>query len=205
MSRRSPEGLKEVIRDYRRDQIIDVARRLFGDRGTTEISMDEIATEAGVARSTLYVYFSSRDELLRSCLKRMFLLLQEELAGVWEEDAQPADRLGAVVRGVLKVVDQSPAFFRLAIATQASADRAGLAVGAELATIGLDMAQILEGLVRDAVAQGQFRQVSPLRASALIGQQLFGAISVRAGDPAPLPVDQEAEEICDLLLRGLAT
>jgi len=205
LARRSPEGLKEVIRDYRREQIIDEARRLFGERGTTEVSMDEIATAAGVARSTVYVYFSGRDELLRSCLQQMYGQLQEELAEGPDEGDEPVARLRAVVHGVLRVIDESPAFFRLAMALQGSGDRAGLAVGAELSAIGLDMASLLEELVAEGIDRGDFREIDPARAGALIGQQLFGAMTVRAGDPSARPLDAEVEDVFEFLLRGLAS
>ena len=148
--RRTSDDLKEVIRDFRRDQVIDVARRLFGERGSTDVSMDEIASEAGVARSTVYVYFANRDELLRACLQRMHAQLTDGIARTWEREAEPAQRLGRLIEEMLARVDDSPAFFRLALVTQGTPDRGAEAVGTELALISLSIAE----LIRDVVVEG---------------------------------------------------
>ncbi len=204
MARRASSGLKEVIRDYRRDQIIDVARRLFGERGIRNVSMDDIATEAGVARSTVYVYFTSREDLVRSCIQRMYGLVREALAATWAAEPSAAARLRGLVRSMLEVVDQSPAFFRLAMAAQTLSDGAGVEVAAELSHIGLEMAELVEELMAQGVAEGIFRPMHPGWAGKLIGQQLFGAMTVRAADPAPLGLDVETDEVFDFLRRALS-
>jgi len=201
--RRSAGNLKEVIRDFRRDQVIEVARRLFGERGTTDVSMDEIAAEAGVARSTVYVYFANRDELLRACLKGMHEQLLEDIAETWEHDAEPAHRLRRLVEAMLVRIDDSPAFFRLALLTQGTVSQGGEAVGTELALIGLNIARLITDLYVDGVASGVFRQMDPDQAVGLIGQQIYGAMSVRAGEPLPSEASVAAGQICDFLLRGL--
>jgi AcrR family transcriptional regulator len=205
MTERRPGGnLKEVIRDFRRDQVIEVARRLFGERGTTDVSMDDIAAEAGVARSTVYVYFANRDELLRACLKGMHEQLLEDIAGTWEHDAEPTRRLERLIEAMLVRIDDNPAFFRLALLTQGTVSQGGEAVGSELALIGLNIARLIRDLCADAVAQGTFRDIDPDKATSLIGQQIYGAMSVRAGEPLPPAAGAAAAEICAFILDGLS-
>ena len=205
MARRAPDALKEVIRDFRRDQIMDTARRLFGERGTTDVSMDEIAAQAGVARSTVYVYFSNRDDLLRACVQSMYDRLEDTIALVVDDDAPPVERLRRLILGLLERIDESPDFFRLAMATQATTGAAGsAAVGGALMMIGLDMIRVLEDLVVAGVAAGDFRgDIDPERAVVLVGQQIYGALSVRAGEPEPIPAEQAADEICRFVCSGL--
>jgi AcrR family transcriptional regulator len=201
-ARRANEELRGVIRDFRRDQIIDVARGLFGERGTVDVSMDDIATAAGVARSTVYVYFANRDELVGACLRRMYLLLQDAIAEVTDRRGV-VERLHAVVLGLLELVDDNPAFFRVAMATQASRSNVGATVDAELAVIGLDMAQLLHDLVVQGVEEGLFRVVDPDSAATLIGQQVYGAMTIRAGDPSPDPATDVARQVCAFVMHGI--
>ena len=205
MAPRTTDDLKEVIRDFRRDQVIDVARRLFGERDTTEVSMDEIAAQAGVARSTIYVYFANRDELLRTCLKRMHDQLLKAIAESWGSSTDPMDRLQVLIAGVFEQLDDSPAFLRLALSTQETASQDGAAVGSELALIGLNVAGLLAEVFEDGLAVGTFRPMDSDLAITLIGQQIYGAMSVRAAEPLPRPRHEVAAEVCDFIVRGLGS
>ena len=49
----------------KKDQVIEAARELFHQFGFKKVSMDEIAAKAGVTKKTIYMYFSSKEELLK--------------------------------------------------------------------------------------------------------------------------------------------
>jgi AcrR family transcriptional regulator len=58
--------------EARRDQILDVAKRLVLETGLQKFSLKNLAVEAQVSEPLLFHYFSSRIELLQELLKRDF-------------------------------------------------------------------------------------------------------------------------------------
>jgi AcrR family transcriptional regulator len=130
-----------------------VARRLFGERGTTEVSMDEIASEAGVARSTVYVYFANRDELLRACLTRMHDQLVKAINETWDLENAPIDRLRVLILGIFEQLDENPGLRAAGLATYEAVSPSGAAVGSELSLIGLDMVERIRELFDEGVAE----------------------------------------------------
>lgn len=52
------------------DHIIDTAGALFYRNGTKSVGVDRIILEAGIAKATMYRYFSGKDALVAACLQR---------------------------------------------------------------------------------------------------------------------------------------
>lgn len=55
--------LKEKERELRKTLIIDAARDVFGEKTYDKVSMAEVAKAAGIAKSSIYTYFESQEEL----------------------------------------------------------------------------------------------------------------------------------------------
>ena len=55
-------------------KILDAAYKLFRRSGFSRVSMDEIATETGVTKRTLYYHFESKDQLLATVLETQHTL-----------------------------------------------------------------------------------------------------------------------------------
>ncbi|MDM0118423.1 TetR/AcrR family transcriptional regulator [Variovorax arabinosiphilus] len=61
------------------DHIIDTAGALFYKEGTKSVGVDRIIFEAGVAKATMYRYFSGKDALVAACLQRRHDRVMEAL------------------------------------------------------------------------------------------------------------------------------
>lgn len=79
-----PKKLQDGAKPLLREQILNIADELFYSEGIRATGVDTIIAKSGVAKSTLYRYFPSKDDLVVAYLEqrnqRFWDLLEAELA-----------------------------------------------------------------------------------------------------------------------------
>lgn len=76
-----------------RQQIVDVADRLFYERGFEATSFADISRDVGLSRGNFYYHFRTKDEILDAVIERRVATTSAMLEA-WERDADtPADRI----------------------------------------------------------------------------------------------------------------
>jgi AcrR family transcriptional regulator len=64
----------------RRDQLLDAAERVIVRRGLAQATVADITSEAGVAKGTFYLYFATKDDVVRALKQRMYDFLLERMS-----------------------------------------------------------------------------------------------------------------------------
>jgi len=70
--------------------IVDAASALFADRGYTQTTMRDVATEAGIGLSVLYRQFESKERLFAATFVAPFLASFEDFRASWDAEANDA-------------------------------------------------------------------------------------------------------------------
>jgi AcrR family transcriptional regulator len=88
--------------DQRELAILDAAERQLEDNGLDAMTVETIATAAGITRAALYFYFSSKHAVLTALVARTVALL---LADLDHADSKAHDPRDALHRSVLRTAD----------------------------------------------------------------------------------------------------
>ncbi len=78
--------------EERKNEILDVAERLFGAKGFDNTSTGDILNEIGIARGTLYYHFKSKEDILDAMIDRMTGRLVEKAADIAKKKEIPVLR-----------------------------------------------------------------------------------------------------------------
>src|SRR6266566_9289528 len=78
---------RKQMADGSRQRIVEAARAHFFSHGFRRVTMDDLATELGISKKTLYVHFPDKMAVLEAVLADKFAGVQAKLEQVTREHA----------------------------------------------------------------------------------------------------------------------
>jgi len=191
-----------------RDEILGAATRLFAERGVADVTMSEIANRAGLRQASLYYWFRRKEEILAEIVEQVNRVPLEFVLKLEEEAGDPAVQLWRLVRFDVEALCRFPFDINEVHRLSRRAPDAFEVYWRERQALN----DAVERLVERGVAAGRFRPVDARLAALVVlsddegVQNWFRPIDGRrlAGGPhGDYPVDEIAEFVAELVLRGL--
>src|SRR5690349_12627047 len=82
-----------AVKPDTRELILDAMDSLMARFGFRKTTMDDLAREAGISKRTIYLYFSSKEEVGLSSIGRVVEAAEAQMRGIASEATPPKDRL----------------------------------------------------------------------------------------------------------------
>ena len=173
----------------RRLELLAAATRLVRLRGA-EVSMDELASAAGITKPILYRHFGDRAGLYRAIAHAWLAEVQGRIDAVVADPVPPEELLRRMLRIYLQYIEDDHVLYRAILAEMPS---------------GSDHNALVRGVGPTIAARLQSFDVPEPRA-AVLGQAIAGVVSVVGDwwvDNAQVTRDELLDDLVALLWSGL--
>jgi AcrR family transcriptional regulator len=181
----------------RREQLIEIARRVFAERGFDGASVEEIAARAGVSKPVVYEHFGGKEGMYAVVVDREVLQLLEMMREALTEGSARM-LLEQAAEALLDYIERSSDGFRILVRDSPLGSSTGSYV-----SIMSDIASRVEGILVEEFERRGFDATSaPMYAQMLVGMVgMTGQWWLDARKPAK---DVVAAHLVNLAWNGLA-
>jgi AcrR family transcriptional regulator len=155
-----------------RSALLDAAKSLIHQAGTADLPLGEIALAAGVGRTTLYDYFTDRDDLIATLVEEELPGVVEALIGAVPPAENSAERLAELASKTVEFVISDPV---LGVILHREVGRMGAEAELRIRAAHANLADAMVGLYHAGVASGDFRSMPPDLAGRLIQDSIMSA------------------------------
>ena len=148
----------------RREQLIDIGRGLFAERGFDGASIEEVAARAEVSKPVVYEHFGGKEGLYAVVVdrevRRLLGMMQAALTS-----GRPRDLLEQAAIALLDYIEQAPDGFRILVRDSPI----GSSSGSFVSIIGDVASRVEYILAAEFTARGFDAKAAPMYAQMLVG------------------------------------
>jgi AcrR family transcriptional regulator len=191
---------KKRMEAFIRNDILESAIALLMEQGIEKFTMDRVSKSAGIAKGTVYLYYTNKQALLDAVLDYAYLPLQEQLKKIISAEGDPLRKLEQCIHVCLAHTEENKFLLRqLRTVLFATMDLRISDKKSWYWTIAGRLGKVLE----EASASGMIRPVNYVKVSALFIDSINSLMAHRILSEVEETIEQDADELLDLYLNGL--
>jgi AcrR family transcriptional regulator len=192
------DGRARMTGKERREQLLDIGRSLFAQKGFDATSVEEIAHKAGVSKPVVYEHFGGKEGLYAVVVDREMRALLDAITGALASQGHPRELLERAAFALLDYVESSSDGFRILVRDSPVAQSTGT-----FASLISDAASQVEHImVNQFKMRGFDPKFAPMYAQMLVGMvALTGQWWLDARKPRKADV---AAHLVNLAWNGLS-
>ena len=181
--------------EKKRKDILAVAEELFATRLFHEVKLDEVAAKAKIGKGTIYIYFSSKEDLYLSLLREGFSELLENLQRqTLDTEQHAATALKLVIGGLVDFAAKRPNMYQLMRnAVNGPCDKGMILNRSALVSL-------IEKIIRRGVKRRELQDRHPEITAQFVPAAVRAAMLFGPRDVSPQVLTQQ---ISDVFMRGL--
>ena len=183
--------------------ILEMAQELFATWGYEETSFGDIAAAVGIGRTTLYDYFTDKDDLLASLVEETLPPTIRRMVEQVPQDIPPAERLRLLVIRMVEFVALEPT---LGLLLHREVPKLSASAQERVASAHQSLAREFIDTYRAGVEAGDLKRLPPGLAGRFLNDMTMSAAQVLIDSENPTEaLPTIAEVMADLLFDGLST
>jgi len=181
-------------REMRKERILTGALEVFKTKGLEGATMDEIATESGFGKATLYYYFNSKEAVFSSILTDGWQNLWSSLEPVIADYSGPRKTFVNVLIKIAENAQNRPGLFEFLF----NAPKAIKLDKQPWKEYQNRLYSVIQGLLEEGIEKGEFPQVNPHLMFKALGGLFMGLVFM--GDPQNPVTDRDVENLLNELI-----
>jgi AcrR family transcriptional regulator len=195
---KSTSARSRMTGKQRREQLIDVGRKLFADKGFEATTVEEISSKAGVSKPVVYEHFGGKEGLYAVVVDREIAALLDGITGALSADLGSRETLERAASALLDYIESSTDGFRILVRDSPAGQSTG-----SFASLISDVASQVEHIL---AAEFKRRKLDP-KTAPLYAQMLVGMVALTGQwwlDSRKMKKADVAAHLVNLAWNGLA-
>lgn len=192
-------------RSFRKSAILEAAMKLFSENDFHEVTVEEIAKCADLAKGTVYLYFKNKEDLFFSVVKGKTVELLHRLKDSIESNLSFHKRLRQFVKTYLSFFDEYKSFFKIIHSEKC---RITSDSHYQMHDWGLKIfsrfLEIIRELVETGQREGSIRNVDADSAARGLRGILNSFVFQRVFTRNMMTIEDETDQVLDFFLHGVS-